>query len=55
MGPLGAWPSAAWQGFHAGRHKSGIGGADGKHGLYEFTQIHVVYLQTLRSAMRRPA
>ena len=25
--------------------KSGIGGADGKHGLYEFTQTHVVYMQ----------
>ena len=24
------------QGFHAGWRKSGIGGADGKHGLYEF-------------------
>ena len=27
----------AMQGFHAGWRKSGIGGADGKHGLYEFT------------------
>jgi len=36
----------AMQGFHAGRKKSGIGGADGKHGLYEFTETHVVYLQT---------
>jgi len=35
----------AMQGFHAGWRKSGIGGADGKHGLYEFTQSHVVYLQ----------
>jgi len=35
----------AMQGFHAGRRKSGIGGADGKHGLYEFTETHVVYLQ----------
>jgi lactaldehyde dehydrogenase/glycolaldehyde dehydrogenase len=34
----------AMQGFHAGWRKSGIGGADGKHGLYEFTQTHVVYL-----------
>lgn len=34
----------AMQGFHAGRKKSGIGGADGKHGLYEFTETHVVYL-----------
>lgn len=36
----------AMQGFHAGRRKSGIGGADGKHGLYEYTETHVVYLQT---------
>jgi lactaldehyde dehydrogenase/glycolaldehyde dehydrogenase len=35
----------ALQGFHAGWRKSGIGGADGKHGLYEFTQTHVVYIQ----------
>jgi lactaldehyde dehydrogenase/glycolaldehyde dehydrogenase len=33
------------QGFHAGRRKSGIGGADGKHGLYEFTETHVIYIQ----------
>ncbi len=37
--------SEAMQGFHAGWRKSGIGGADGKHGLYEFTQTHVVYMQ----------
>jgi lactaldehyde dehydrogenase/glycolaldehyde dehydrogenase len=36
----------AMQGFHAGWRKSGIGGADGKHGLYEFMQTHVVYLQS---------
>jgi lactaldehyde dehydrogenase / glycolaldehyde dehydrogenase len=36
----------AMQGFHAGWRKSGIGGADGRHGLYEFTQTHVVYVQT---------
>lgn len=35
----------AMQGFHAGWRKSGIGGADGKHGLYEFTATQVVYLQ----------
>ncbi len=35
----------AMQGFHAGWRKSGIGGADGKHGLEEFLQTHVVYLQ----------
>ncbi|ALM54299.1 aldehyde dehydrogenase [Halomonas huangheensis] len=35
----------AMQGFHAGTRKSGIGGADGKHGLYEYTRTHVVYLE----------
>jgi lactaldehyde dehydrogenase/glycolaldehyde dehydrogenase len=35
----------AMQGFHAGWRKSGIGGADGKHGLYEYTQTHMVYVQ----------
>jgi lactaldehyde dehydrogenase / glycolaldehyde dehydrogenase len=35
----------AIQGFHSGRKKSGIGGADGRHGLEEFLQTHVVYLQ----------
>jgi lactaldehyde dehydrogenase/glycolaldehyde dehydrogenase len=35
----------AMQGFHAGWRKSGIGGADGKHGVYNFTQTHVVYMQ----------
>jgi lactaldehyde dehydrogenase/glycolaldehyde dehydrogenase len=34
----------AMQGFHAGRRKSGIGGADGKHGLYEYTETQVVYM-----------
>jgi lactaldehyde dehydrogenase/glycolaldehyde dehydrogenase len=37
----------AMQGFHAGRRKSGIGGADGKHGLYEHMETHVVYMQTV--------
>ena len=36
----------AMQGFHAGVRKSGIGGADGKHGLYEYTQTHMVYIQS---------
>ena len=36
----------AMQGFHAGRRKSGIGGADGKHGLYAYMETQVVYLQT---------
>lgn len=35
----------AMQGFHAGWRKSGIGGADGKHGLEEYLQTQVVYLQ----------
>jgi lactaldehyde dehydrogenase/glycolaldehyde dehydrogenase len=35
----------AIQGFHAGWRKSGIGGADGKHGLHEYTQTHMVYVQ----------
>lgn len=35
----------AMQGFHAGWRKSGIGGADGKHGLEEYLQTHVVYVQ----------
>jgi lactaldehyde dehydrogenase/glycolaldehyde dehydrogenase len=35
----------AMQGFHAGWRKSGVGGADGKHGLHEFLQTHVVYMQ----------
>lgn len=36
----------AMQGFHAGWRKSGIGGADGRHGLEEYLQTHVVYLET---------
>ena len=32
------------QGFHAGWRKSGIGGADGKHGLLEYLQTHVAYI-----------
>jgi lactaldehyde dehydrogenase / glycolaldehyde dehydrogenase len=34
----------AMQGYHAGWRKSGIGGADGHHGLEEFLQTHVVYM-----------
>ncbi|MDR3593131.1 MAG: aldehyde dehydrogenase [Negativicutes bacterium] len=40
----------AMQGFHAGWRKSGIGGADGKHGLEEYLQTHVVYLQYNKEA-----
>ncbi len=41
------------QGFHAGWRKSGIGGADGKHGVLEYTRTHVVYLQYDMAAGRR--
>lgn len=40
----------AMQGFHAGWRKSGIGGADGKHGVEEFLQTRVVYLQYNQNA-----
>lgn len=36
----------AMNGFHAGRRESGIGGADGKHGLLEFVETHVTYAQS---------
>ena len=36
----------AMQGFHAGGKKSGIGGADGKHGVEEYLSTHVTYLAT---------
>lgn len=35
-----------FQSFHAGLRKSGIGGADGKHGLYEYMQTHAVYMRS---------
>jgi lactaldehyde dehydrogenase/glycolaldehyde dehydrogenase len=35
----------AIQGFHAGWRKSGIGGADGKHGLMEYLATKVIYVQ----------
>jgi lactaldehyde dehydrogenase/glycolaldehyde dehydrogenase len=35
----------AMQGFHAGWRMSGIGGDDGKHGIEEFLNTHVVYIQ----------
>jgi len=38
----------AMQGFHAGNRKSGIGGADGKHGLLEYTTTHICYIQDRR-------
>jgi acyl-CoA reductase-like NAD-dependent aldehyde dehydrogenase len=30
------------QGYHAGWKRSGIGGEDGKHGVYEYLNTHVV-------------
>ena len=33
------------QGFHAGWRRSGVGGADGKHGLEEYLQTHMAYVQ----------
>lgn len=35
----------AIQVFHAGWSKSGIGGTDGKHGLFEYLGKRCVYLQ----------
>ncbi|MEO9572282.1 MAG: aldehyde dehydrogenase [Polaribacter sp.] len=35
----------AIQGFHAGWKKSGLGGADGKHGMEEYLQTKVIYAQ----------
>lgn len=36
----------AIQGFHAGVRRSGIGGDDGKHGLYEYTYTQTAYIQS---------
>ena len=38
------WHFESIQGFHAGCRKSGIGGADGKHGFEEYLQTHVCYI-----------
>ncbi|MGG3573171.1 aldehyde dehydrogenase [Bacillus gobiensis] len=35
----------AIQGYHAGMRKSGLGGADGKHGVEDFLATHVVYME----------
>ena len=43
---INRWHFEAIQGFHAGVKKSGIGGADGKHGVEESLTTPVVYLQT---------
>lgn len=34
----------AFQGFHAGVRQSGLGGDDGEHGLEEFLETHVCYV-----------
>ena len=38
------WHFEAMQGFHQGVRKSGIGGADGKHGFEEYLQTHICYI-----------
>lgn len=38
----------AMQGFHAGWRKSGIGGDDGKHGVEEFLNTHVIYISMIQ-------
>lgn len=35
----------AMQGFHAGWKESGVGGSDGRHGIEEYLNTHVIYLQ----------
>lgn len=35
----------AIHGYHAGRGQSGLGGADGKHGLHDYLETHVIYLE----------
>lgn len=37
-------PGEAYQGFHAGHKKSGIGGDDGKHGVEAYLKTRAVYL-----------
>ncbi|ACV21615.1 Lactaldehyde dehydrogenase [Slackia heliotrinireducens] len=34
----------AFQGFHAGVRQSGLGGDDGEHGLEEFLETHIAYV-----------
>lgn len=38
-------PSDAYQGYHAGWKRSGLGGDDGKHGMLEFTQTRLIILK----------
>ncbi len=35
----------AMEGYHDGRCRSGIGGTDGNHGLYENTEAHMAHIQ----------
>ncbi|UOQ44711.1 aldehyde dehydrogenase [Halobacillus salinarum] len=35
----------AVQGYHAGMRQSGLGGADGRHGMEDFLVTHTVYMQ----------
>ncbi|MBD1380317.1 aldehyde dehydrogenase [Metabacillus arenae] len=35
----------AIQGYHAGMRQSGLGGADGKHGMEDYLHTHVAYFQ----------
>lgn len=45
----------AMQGFHAGWRKSGIGGADGKHGVEEYLVDEVgLHLRAGRGPLPRP-
>ncbi|WP_286680816.1 aldehyde dehydrogenase [Tepidanaerobacter sp. EBM-49] len=37
--------SEAYNGYHAGWKKSGLGGDDGKHGMEEFLQTRIVYIK----------
>lgn len=37
--------SEAYNGYHAGWKKSGLGGDDGKHGMEEFLQTRIVYVE----------
>lgn len=38
-------PADAYQGYHAGWKRSGLGGDDGKHGMLEFTQTRLVTMK----------
>lgn len=38
-------PADAYQGYHSGWKRSGLGGDDGKHGMLEFTQTRLVTMK----------